>query len=128
MKIVIQKLYLSLGLAALLAGVAGIFLPLLPTTPFVILAAFFFSKSSPRLHQWLLHHPHMGPYLLEWEKHRVIRLRAKVVATLTVIVSLTYPIGFMDIPFHAKVIVCVSVFVVFTYIWTRASHPPRSPH
>jgi uncharacterized membrane protein YbaN (DUF454 family) len=52
-----------LGILNVLMGTAGIFLPLLPTTPFLLLAGYLFARSSPRWHQWLLHHRHLGPYI-----------------------------------------------------------------
>ena len=58
-----QGLYLILGIINVALGTAGIFLPLLPTTPFLLLAAFLFARSSNRWHQWLLTHPRLSPYI-----------------------------------------------------------------
>lgn len=68
------------GGIALLLGAVGVFLPLLPTTPFVILAAFLFGKGSPRLRQWLAGHRHFGPGIADWETHGAIARRYKVLA------------------------------------------------
>jgi uncharacterized membrane protein YbaN (DUF454 family) len=68
------------GLVALAAGLVGIFLPLLPTTPLVLLSAFCFSRSSPRLERWLLEHRRFGPMIHNWRAHRAIPLRAKWLA------------------------------------------------
>lgn len=62
-----------LGGLALLLGLIGVFLPVMPTTPFILLAAFFFSKSSPRIHAWLVNHPWSGPLILDWQNHRGVR-------------------------------------------------------
>ncbi|HAC26926.1 MULTISPECIES: YbaN family protein [Marinobacter] len=67
--------YMSVGLAA-----AGVVLPLLPTTPFVILAAFFASKSSPAFARWLEEHPTFGPAIGEWRARRAIPRKAKLLA------------------------------------------------
>lgn len=67
--------YISIGLAAI-----GVLLPLLPTTPFVLLAAFFASKGSPAFASWLEEHPSFGPAIRDWRRNRVIPLRAKVLA------------------------------------------------
>lgn len=72
----------SLGVVALVLGGIGIVLPLLPTTPFIILAAFAFSKSSPRLHAYLLNHRVFGPMIVDWRENGGIAPRYKVVATL----------------------------------------------
>ena len=65
-----RALWLSAGLVALLLGVVGIFLPLLPTTPFVLLAAACFSRGSTRCERWLLSHRTFGPMVRDWRRHR----------------------------------------------------------
>jgi uncharacterized membrane protein YbaN (DUF454 family) len=75
-----RVLWLGAGIASLLAGLAGIFLPLLPTTPFVLLAAFCFSRGSSRCERWLVEHPRFGPMVRDWREHHAIPLRAKQLA------------------------------------------------
>jgi len=58
-----KQLYIALGVLNVALGTAGILLPILPTTPFLLLAAFFFARSSDRLHSWLLRHKYLGPYI-----------------------------------------------------------------
>lgn len=66
----VRWLFLGLGLAALALAVLGVFLPVLPTTPFVLLAAALFARGSSRLHHYLLHHRIFGPIIQDWEEHR----------------------------------------------------------
>lgn len=68
------------GLVSLVTGIVGIVVPLLPTTPFVLLAAWCFARSSPRLEAWLLAHPRFGPMVRNWRERRAIPLRAKQLA------------------------------------------------
>jgi uncharacterized membrane protein YbaN (DUF454 family) len=75
---VVRHLLLAAGFVAVGLGVAGIFLPLLPTTPFMLLAAACFARSSPRFHRWLLGHRTFGPIVSEWERHRAIPWRTKL--------------------------------------------------
>ncbi len=88
----IRWLYLGLGWIFFGLGVAGIVLPLVPATPFMLLALWAFSRSSPRLEAWLLAHRFFGAPLRAWKAHRVIPLRAKLIAWGSMIASLTYMI------------------------------------
>lgn len=70
-------LYLLLGWLSLVSGVIGIFLPLLPTTPLVLLAAWCFSRSSERFHNWLLKHKFFGPIVRDWQSSDGIPKRSR---------------------------------------------------
>ncbi|MET0980684.1 MAG: YbaN family protein [Telluria sp.] len=78
------------GVLALLLGVLGLFLPLLPTTPFLLLASACFARGSTRLHRWLLHHRVFGVYLRNVEAGNGIPLKAKIVALAMMWSSLAY--------------------------------------
>lgn len=112
-------LFLSLGFLSLLLGIIGIFLPLLPTTPFALLAAYFFSKSSIRLHQWLISQKTLGPLICDWEAHGVIRLRAKWLATAMIIPLFSYSLIFVPVALWIKGIVLLIGLAVLIFIWTR---------
>lgn len=73
----INALRIAAGLVATLLGLAGTVVPLLPTTPFLLLALWLFAGASPRLHHWLSTHPHLGPGLRAWQRHGAIGRRAK---------------------------------------------------
>ncbi len=80
-------LYTLLGLAFVVLATLGVFLPILPTTPFLIVAGACFAKSSPRLHQWLLNNPTFGPLIYHWQTKRSIPRRAKRIAIFSIIVT-----------------------------------------
>jgi uncharacterized membrane protein YbaN (DUF454 family) len=77
-----RALWASIGLLSVAIGLAGIVLPLVPTTPMMILAAACFAKSSPRLHDWLWHHPVFGPAIQDWRRHGSIPKKAKLFSVL----------------------------------------------
>ena len=70
----------ALGGLCLVLGVVGIFVPLLPTTPFLLLAAALWMRSSPRLHDWLLSHGRLGGYIRDFREKRAIPLHAKILS------------------------------------------------
>ncbi len=80
--------YVALGCMFVGLGVIGAFLPVMPTTVFLIGALWAFAKSSPRLETWLLEHPRFGPRLVAWRAHRVIPLRVKIFAFSSMAASL----------------------------------------
>lgn len=76
----LRSVFFILGLLCLALGFVGIFLPVLPTTPFLILAAACFARSSRRLESWLLEHPRFGPVLRDWRQRGAIPRKAKLMA------------------------------------------------
>lgn len=79
-----------LGLAALALGIIGIFLPILPTTPLLLLAAALFLKGNHKLYDWLLNHPELGPYIRNFMEYKAIPLRVKVIAVSMVWITLVW--------------------------------------
>jgi uncharacterized membrane protein YbaN (DUF454 family) len=71
-------------------GVAGIFLPLLPTTPFLLLAAFLYAKSSDRLYAWLINHRTLGHYIRDFREEKAIPLRVKIVSVSLLWITIGY--------------------------------------
>lgn len=78
----VRAIYLVLGLASVAAGIIGIFLPILPTVPFMLLAAFFFARSNPAWERRILEHPRFGPPILAWRERGAIGRRAKIAAMI----------------------------------------------
>jgi uncharacterized membrane protein YbaN (DUF454 family) len=92
----LRVLLLAAGWLALALGFVGVFLPLLPTTPFLLLAAACFVRSSPHLHARMLAHPKLGPFLEQWRRERSIPRAAKVRAYLLVAACFTLSIALAD--------------------------------
>ena len=88
-----KRVYVLLGSLSLALGILGIFLPLLPTTPFLLLTAALWIKGSPRLYQRLLAHKRLGPYIRQFREQRAIPLRAKIVSVSLVWITLGYSAG-----------------------------------
>lgn len=115
-----QFIWAALGLICVALAVIGIVLPLLPTVPFLLLAAFFFARSSSRLHNWLLSHPVFGPFIDDWNNSGAIRPRAKRLATLSIGAVLGLSL-LLSVPVFVIIIQIVTLSAVLTFIWTRPS-------
>lgn len=120
-----KPVYLCLGIFCLLLAIIGIPLPLLPTTPFVILAAFCFSRSSTRLHQYLLNHRLFGAILQDWERYGCIPLKVKYLSTTMMLTMISYPLFFKDLPLWAKASALGLVAIGLVYIWSRPAEKPQ---
>lgn len=116
-----RMIYFIAGWVFLALAVIGIFLPLLPTTPFLLLTAVFFARSSERWHNWLLKQPQLGPLILDWERHGVIRLRIKILATILMVPSVSLTLLRGKIPLYAQTLVGLISIAVLIFIWTRPS-------
>jgi hypothetical protein len=116
--------YLALGFLFVGLGVIGAFLPVMPTTVFLIGALWAFSMSSKRLEDWLLHHPRFGPRLVEWRAHRVIPLRAKLFAWGSMAASLAIMIA-VRVPVWAIATAAALMLVGVVYIARCPSKPPE---
>jgi hypothetical protein len=90
----VRALFVILGTLFVLLGIAGAFLPVLPTTPFMLLAAGCYARASTRFYNWLLNNPAFGPTILEWRRHRSIPWRVKLTAILLMATTLGVSIVF----------------------------------
>ena len=93
-----KTLYNIAGTVALLLGILGIFLPVLPTTPFLLLASACYMRGSERMYRWLMNQRHLGPYLRNFQAGRGIPLRAKITALAVMWTSITISMWFVPIP------------------------------
>ena len=113
-----RAVWLIAGLLSFGLGVVGIFLPLLPTVPLILLAAFCFARSSERLHAWLIGHPRFGPAIADWSDRGAISRGAKYAATISI--ALAFVISIVaDLPGTILAIQAVVLTGVLIFIWTR---------
>lgn len=119
----IRWLLKALAVISLILAVIGAFLPIMPTVPFILLAAWAATRSSPRLSHWLENHPRMGPPIREWRHGGVVRRSAKWYATVMMsggAVSMSIFVRPWWVPL-AAITVMTSVGV---WLWLRPEHPP----
>ena len=83
-------LFAFLGSVSLVLGIMGVFLPVLPTTPFLLLSAALYMRSSQRLYDWLMSHKHLGAYIRNFREHKALPMRVKVVSVTMVWATLLY--------------------------------------
>lgn len=118
-----------LAYASLAVGIIGIFVPGLPTTVFILIAAYAASRGSERLHRYLLTHPRFGPLIHDWQAHGAVSRRGKWAATLTMLFCAVVLLAIMlSVASHrwwmaALPIACMAA--VAAWLWRRPEPPPR---
>lgn len=115
--------YLILGLACTAIGIAGVFLPVLPGTLFLIIALWAFSRSSRRFHDWLYTHPRLGPPLRSWAHYRVISRPAKISA----LVAMAGAVVIVAVTTQDPWIVAIVTLIMIGSGWYVATRPSRPP-
>ena len=109
---------MGFGWICVALGFAGVFLPLLPTTPFLLLAAFSFSRGSDRLHTWLVTHPTLGPPIRDWQEHSAISRNVKVIASVSMVAVFAISV-ILQAPWWALAAQGGILLFVAAFIWTR---------
>ena len=99
-----KALYVLLGTLSLALGIIGIVLPLLPTTPFLLLTAALYVRSSPRLYDWLLRQKHLGPYIRNFRENRAIPLKAKIISVSLLWITILYCVFFIATHWWLKIV------------------------
>lgn len=120
----INPVLIGFGWLCVVLGVLGVFLPLLPTTPFLLLAAWAFTRSSPRFRHWLYEHNILGPYISDWTHYGVVPLSAKIVACVTMSASMIWLAGFSGLTTWILVVVGLCLACVAGFLLSRPSAPP----
>lgn len=115
MKRIARWIWLLAGTLSVVFGVIGAFLPVLPTTPFMILAAYCFARSSPRAHAWLLNNPYFGRQVRDYYAGKGIPVRTKLIAVSMVTLSWAYVLMTAD-EFWIKVIMTIIWLAVSGYL------------
>jgi len=120
-KLSLKLILVILGWIFFVVGIIGVFVPGLPTTPFLILTAYCFSKGSKRLHTWLLRQPKIGTFIKDWEEQHIIRKSSKIIATTFMVLLFSYTLIFVDVSWGIKIIVSLIGISCLIFIWTRPS-------
>jgi uncharacterized protein len=116
-------LFLLLAVTSLALGIVGLFLPVVPTVPFLLLSAWAAARSSPRLLRWLESHPHFGPPLRDWRNGGVVRRRAKWLASLVMAASAAGMLLWRGPRWYVLAIAAVMA-VVLLWLWRRPESAP----
>lgn len=116
--------WLVVGFLSLSLGAIGVALPLLPTTPFILLAALAFARSSNRLHDWLVNHDVFGSLLANWQRHGAISRRAKIasVASMAVLLAISLAVAAPGIVIVLQLVV---LGMAALFILSRPAPPPE---
>ena len=117
-----KLLWITLGWLSVGLGIAGAVLPILPTTPFMLLAAYCFARSSPRLHAWIVNHPTFGPPVRNWQSHGAITRRAKLLATGSMVAVLGLSLA-LGLRWEVVAVQVVAMLGAATFILTRPDPP-----
>ena len=120
-KVFATPILLFVGYLSIAIAVIGIFIPLLPTTPFLLLAAACLSKGSTRVHDWLVNRSPWAPLLSDWEQNGTIAKKTKVLATVLMISMSGYALVAIDFHIYLKASVVLIIVLVLAFIWTRPS-------
>lgn len=120
-----RYLWNLLGFMAVGLGIIGIPLPVLPTTPFILLAAFLFAKGSPRYHAWLTNHKTFGKMVRDWEEHGSIPTRVKILTTIMIAIGVSFPLLLYSerVPLVARWATVILASIGWIFVMTRPSGP-----
>lgn len=116
-----RLLWRALALLSIGLGLLGVVLPVLPTVPFLLLAAWAAGKGWPALETWLLNHAHFGPHIRHWRESGAVPRRAKWLASLMMAASATV-LALTSLPLAVKIAAPAVMAVVAIWLWRRPEH------
>jgi uncharacterized membrane protein YbaN (DUF454 family) len=117
----VRIVFLGLGTLFVALGIVGIFLPVLPTTPFILLAAACYARASTRFYNWLLNNRILGPTILEWRRYRSIPYRVKWTAIILMVVTLSISIVFFVPWMELRIGLAILGVALGVYLYTIPS-------
>jgi uncharacterized membrane protein YbaN (DUF454 family) len=125
-KLVKNRLLIALGWAFVGLGAIGVVLPVLPTTPFLIVALALFSKSSPRFHRMLLENRWVGPTLRQWEESKTLPRKTKLRAILLIVVVFSVSVTALTGRVELQGLLIAAAIVLVLFIWRLKERPTRT--
>lgn len=125
--IIYKYLLIAAGWIFVALGVIGIFLPLMPTTIFFILAAASFAKSSEKFYNWLIYHPRFGKFIRDYRENRGMPMRAKIIAISMIILSIGSSAIFFTEKTFVRVLLIITAIGVSSYIISLKTIKQRNP-
>jgi uncharacterized protein len=120
----VRGAWIAIGFVFIALGFIGVVLPLVPTTPFVLLAAYCFARSSPRFYRWLLDHRVFGTLIRDWHAGRGIAMRAKVTAVALIFLTIGSSAAFFVSSALVRVLLVAIGVSVVAFLLTRPTAPP----
>lgn len=118
-------LFLILGSVSVLLGSIGILVPVLPTTPFLLLAAYCYLRSSHPLYDWLIHHKILGKYIYHYLEHKAVPLQTKIGAILILWASLTASMILVDNPVVRFILAGIGLAVTVHILSLKTVRPDQ---
>tara|TARA_Y100001970_G_C14187301_1_gene833342 strand:+ start:777 stop:1142 length:366 start_codon:yes stop_codon:yes gene_type:complete len=117
-----KYLYISLGLICVVFGYVGIMLPGIPTTPFLLLSVWFFSRSSKKFEDWIINHKIFGKFISDWRNHRGISTKPKIYAVILIQITFLSSI-YYAFPLSIDIIFFIFSIILCLYIISRPIPP-----